>query len=432
MIQLETQERTERIKQAIEDREPARVVSFSLGGEEYASRFEGGTIEHPKDGVAMVLDTTLAGSLPGRLENASINIRVEMGGILLPRFVGYLSSARKTGGRVEVRAGSLGSYLPDVALGSFFQTLNEPAAHVVRRGVVGRLPYANVSVEESTVTITRMGEDGFERIASVADLLSVVSEQSNLVFFDDVFRGFRGVLNPGTGEGRPVVWRYHENDPGVEWTPPKGERARYTHVEVYRQNENGTDAFVPQRAAVNFTGIGFRPPVESVKYVPFDDTSPDVQRKARELANQLAARETAVVGDHTLVVPYNPLLEKTDVVVVTDEEEGDGGYTERHWACVVWNPKEVLAHRHELTGTAILLSDEFHPVRERVELGVSVGVASPPVGLDAADDLYFDTDGPGYGVWYGLDENGYLWIDPDLSGGFALVDANSDLQIEVA
>lgn len=353
VIELPDTRDQELVLEALEDVEGMRAEAvLFIGGsqEDYGRRMVLG--DWGQSDVAISLEATIAGRLPRRFEDANTSLFVRVNDVLIPQQQGKQSGFKvqddlvtsvltaESGGallsRVKLRgAGAEYEGLPpeDIARDAFYRVAD-----------VGGYDKALIDIEPLGAPLLYFVDDtGFKAQESASDVLSRVLEQVPYVPRDNVYGGNKTRVDYGVGSSSSQgITRTFRAAEFANWTPPQRKDPRYSNVEVYRENEDGTDAYRAS-ADIAYYGVENPPYADTPLQIPSNDTSANGPANAQASANQKALLlGRGLFGGVDLILPYfYPLVECVDAFEVYEVWRDDDGLWDRLWYF------EVDAYKHK-------------------------------------------------------------------------------------
>lgn len=311
------------------------------------------------DSFGWDLSAEVWGNLDPGARNAPIRLVANFNGYLYPVFEGQTSWPTVTGeNTTEVLAGTPGTMNDKLVLGEPVEYM-ERTPQWVYRDALRRNPlydFGRISVprfDSPLVTRLLANGDAFADADTIASILSAMDDITGASGYDDaVGRGFRVLLDVGTGEGSPVAWNYDASDEREileHWAEPTPESPdqQYREVVVRDRFEDGSIR-VLERVAVDYSKWAYPPLAGQVLFIDWAGTNEDdpllEEDVTAEAAYRRAAEEASALSNfvHTgsATVAFNPLLEPLDVVSFESKYEDDSGFYRRVWRSVL----DSIAH----------------------------------------------------------------------------------------
>lgn len=211
----------------------------------------------------------------------------------------------------------------------------------------------------------------------VGDIFQRVEEQTPLKIRDNAWGGLTASVVADATEVKDYR-HYNAGDFPLDgrWRPPPRSERRYSDVVVFKRNPDGSDAFQPEIAGIDYRGL--HPPLKDTSlWVQLDDATPNAPVAARSLARSMAKKlARGVFKDSGLVLPFfDPLVELQDVFLVYEMWDDDTGLWDRLWMCWVesyQHDKETLAT--EVSYSAALIENDKVEAPVLAMAGVSRGI----------------------------------------------------------
>ncbi len=446
----------EAVLEAIEDWEHQEAPVFyklTIGGFSYSDRLLECELGTTDGSPAISLDATLDGRLSEDLNNAPTRVWAEIDGIQIPRLAGTVTQALhpRDGFSTDFLSASPGALLDKVAmvpadkarnLTEYPATTHDRVIYDAVRRLTGRGGYRPGGARIPPFGRPKanyVGSEGFEDESRVKAVLDKVASEVMCVYRDGSDRSFAVLENPRTGEGQHVARRYDVDSRDVlEWSPPTlaSPDEQYTEVVVRDRLDSGEYA-VYARSEVSFYGNPYPPFPGQTFYVAFSDADPDKATNATQMARDVAAEFRNPAHKASVLLSYNPLIERGDVLRFDEDRRDDAGFWRMRWRAVVEDWADVL----DEGGLSTRLSCRFYllsrtPLRDPaiplpgVDPGrVSAGVVGAAYGVQGGR-LWVDPDRIVGEKWAGV-EDGRLWVDPDFapSGLLGLTDGRLYLDV---
>lgn len=422
MIELASQAHQDYVIEVISNWENANVaprLNLDVGGEDYSDRIPAG--DYAQDGVALTLESNFEGALPLNLYGAPVSLSVSIGGVEVPCMRGLVSlpAPNDDGITTKLLAASAG------ALADERYPLNERVEFsasrpdYVARQALRRLPYpGSISVDNidsPLLYFARGHEEGpFEADQGVGDILSKLEEKVSYVFRDEAFGGVKGRVSAGLAQmpNVPDHMRFNAEEL-LFWVSPSLALEQYAQVIVFKDLPDGSPAFKPAQANVIYTGRKFPPPAGSTLRIAFTGVdSSEAQKRAYLKAGELSRGLYA----SSPILPFNPLLERTDVFTVFEVKDEDGAFYEREWLHYVESFEQPwdLGFSTKPTCSVTLLSEQMVKAPTLILGLLSGGNNKPLWGEYPIGYFWIDESMP----WISEADNGdYFTIDETLSGG---------------
>lgn len=225
----------------------------------------------------------------------------------------------------------------------------------------------------------------------VGDILKRVEEQTPLRIRDNAWGGLTATLELESTQVEDYR-HYNASDFPIEraWRPPPRTERRYSRVVVYKRNPDGTDAFEPQIAKVDYRGEN--PPLENEwKWIVLDEGSEQASLRALNLARKTARKiGRAQRADSGLILPFfDPLIEIQDPFLVSERWEDVGGIYDRKWMGWVDSYKHYRKPlKTEVSYSAALVEKDRLEIPALAMAGISGGVMKTLFGsCDYIGDL---------------------------------------------
>jgi hypothetical protein len=433
----------EALVEIIKDYEAAEALvelSLFIDGRDFSELLQSGDVSGGSDAVAWSMGATLATKLEGGLENSPVRLDAYVGGIPVAVFRGYMPVYQTSdeGFQTDIVCATPGYLLDKIRLREHTD-YNGRTPQAVLRDAFYRNPLydrGQVRIPRfETPVITMIGSEGFEDAATPADVMAAVAGALEFIAFDDVVsRGVKVLRAPGPmGEGSPIVWEYQSDGRDVKsWASPRFATPdeQYRTVIVRALLDDGSYRVAAERP-VNHKRLKY-PPVEGqILYVDWEGVGQS-DAEADDLATKIA-RELAggrYVGDTE--VAWNPLLEPGDTIVFRETAEDESGFYAKTWRC-------------QITGLSSPFGETLSTgISYDATLALSERLADPPIrvpGLTPGNiparllDFVVTVDdecnlilnlGRTFNSlgqrWAGVDEDGNVWIDPDLAEEWAGID----------
>lgn len=403
------------------------------------------TVEEAKWGSAdqssptLIFEGKVAGYLPWEYNRAPLEVRTTFAGVTITEFRGVGAQLKyEPDNATSIKVSTPGAYLDKVPLGRFVTYTNALPETVIRdaiftlksynRGDIKIEPFGRPLVNFSLNSTATGTQQGFAERDFPSSMLSRVFEMVGAVAVDSRNAGFRCFYDPLLGTSAPLADHFRA-DEVLGWNPPEiaDPDEQYTSV-VVSQEDSGQVQRILASQSVNWKGYRYPPPEDIPLFLPFTDVGANSADRAANLAMRTA--QAIGAGEHktTFSIPYNPFLEKWDVIGVTERFRDDHGPWLREWIGPI--PGGVTTHfsRGEALITTLsvtLTTKRKERIRETlgilpgvVAARVTHGVAGHPVGVNENGgwiDLAEAYD------WAGEDAGGF-WIDTSLSGVYAGVD----------
>lgn len=420
----------------------ARTILF-IGddGENYGKRFSDGN--WGQSDIAIGLECTLGGRLPRRLEGAETKLYTQVNGVLIPQMIGRSRSQQVGQSTTNFSAASWGAFLGEVKLRARVEYEGVPPEEIIldclyRVADAGGYDKGMIEVDAAgTPILSFVGQEGFKPEETAADPLSRVLEDEQLPYVcrDTASGGNRTKLVSGL-EGD--VSRTFKASEMPNWLPPERADPQYSEVEVYREIQDGTDAY-RVTANIIYFGIDDQPLANVVLCIPLNDETADGPANAQGRANEKAASLSMGLYKGTgLRLPhYYPLIECLDIFRILEMWRDDDGTWDREWLL------QVDAYRHrrarsqqnstrsqqdsttsespgystQVAHTATILREELLATPTLIVPRASSGVLQTlgRVVWSEASGFWFDSDqaaNPEGQQWVGLDSTG-AWIDEE-------------------
>jgi hypothetical protein len=440
VIELASREDQARVIEVSSDWELARsspLLRVHIGEEDFSDRVPVGDITH--EGIALTLDLTFAGSLPLRLYGAPVLVSLSIDGALIPLMSGHVSLPEPNDDLASTKllGASTGSLADKYPLNERVEYSGVRPDYVVR-DALRRLPYflGTVRVEAldgPLLYFAKGGADGpFEADQNVNDILSKVAEKVAYLYRDTANGGHAAGLSVGLAKipELPESARFHA-EKILFWKSPSLALEQYAQVIVWQDNPDGSPAFDPAIAKVYNQGRDF--PAGLTMRIPFTGTNADeAWQRAYEKANELGRG----LFKSEPILPFKPLLERTDIFSVTEVKEEEGATYEREWLHYVdsykhdWNLGEASSSGFQTqpTCSATLLREERikAPLLLLGLIGSAGILQTPPLPIySRASGVWYEPStavNTAHEPWIGLDSTG-AWIDESLAGEYAGVDS---------
>lgn len=419
-----------------------------IDGRDLSVYLESGDVTGGGDGVAWSMGATLSTRLENDLENSPVRLHSVIGGIPVPIFRGVMPTydSPDEGHETDIIAATPGHLLDKISLGEHTEYVGM-TPHSVMQDALFRVPLYNrggvrIAMFNKPI-INRIGSDGFEDAQTAGDVLSDVMGLLDILAYDDpVHYGCRVFRNPGAaGEGAGIAWAYDAQGREVRsWTRPRfaSPDEQYRKVVVRDLLDDGTRRVWAERD-VNHARLKHQPFAGQIFWVdwvaPEDGSDAEATQAAADMARKLAG---GVYGGSTEVA-FNPLLEPGDLVVFRDIDEDESGRYQRTWRARLNSVSSTFSDTLStaLDYEATLVKEERLPDPPIRLIGASAGnrpasLIDFAIGLDEEGRLYLNTsrtiNSEGQ-RWAGIDDNGQLWVDPDLSEGYAVITNDGHLAL---
>lgn len=364
MIELSASEQ-EKVLEALQSNDASIRTSFLIGRDEedYGARFLEG--DWGQGDIAIGLEGQLDRCLPRRLissDATSVEMYVVVNGISIPQMMGCRTSMKINEDKMSTDIGSAsgGALLPEVKLRQFTEYVGPPESIVrdclYRVADVGGYDKSQIDVDEiGTPILSFVGEEGFRSEESAFDPLSRVFEQIPYISRDTASGGNKTTISQEFGRLEDVSRTFHASDLR-NWAPPERADPLYSGVEVYRANEDGSDAY-REHAEVFYYGVDEQPRANVVLTIPLNDVTAEGPANAATLANERALLLTMGLYKGTdLLLPYfYPLIQSLDVFKVLEDWEDDDGKWDRLWLlrADTYKHKRSRGQRQSSTGVAV-------------------------------------------------------------------------------
>lgn len=392
MTQTLPTEREQRVVEAaVRDPEQttARLILL-IGGEDYSERMDEG--EWGQSEIPISLDATLGGVLPARLENEEVRLSVEIGGIVVPQMVGYLSMT-------EVGEDLVSTDLLSASAGALYggenairiqEELSFPgnSPEYIAREAAYRMPYDKGAIRIDPLgfpTLAFENDEGFRGEEEVGAILSRLDELKLYLFRDTADGGFEARAITRVSRRDPVRTYLAEDMPN--WRPPPRAELYYADVAVFSPEGR----FEPVRARVEYRHLGRPPFAQQTKWIPLPDPTEEGSDSAAQIAFDEAERLSNLTHRSGATLPaFDPLVGKGDPFRVEETFRDDDGTFDRAWACEIKSLRhpfgESLDTEANYAGT--IVEEERIRVPTLIVPALSAGMLRVIYGRDG-DEVYF-------------------------------------------
>lgn len=384
--------------------------------------------------IPITLDFSIAGILGRRFQDAKCELFVEIDGVVIPQMTGWVTtpspggsggSGESGGGTAsmispsqrvgtELISASAGSLLPRTTLDAFTEYRGNTPEFIARDAVyrVGVYDRGQIRIDPlETPILEFVADTGFTAQETCSDVLSRLVDTNTsattgaitaiqkvpYLFRDTALNGFRAQIDKGLGS-RDWIHSYQANEI-PDWIPPQRKTERYSQVIVFRENPEATtttpgeDRYaIFESAEINYTRP-IRPPfAHTTLYIPFEDTSADGPRLARNLAYSQATIHGRGIYQVNVSLPsFDPLIERGDVHRVDEVHRDDDGLWERAWLMAV----DGFTHNFsaeslgtEVSASAVIIEEE--QIRAPAFINPSaLDFAKRPTHEESAEEIIF-------------------------------------------
>lgn len=444
MITLPIPRDNQLIAQAIASGSYRTRELLKIGGEDWSPAIENAV--WGSEEIPLYLDALLSETLPDRLVGEPIELYSEVEGILVPQLLipelvgglsGPASSFETSGdsasvsepGTTDFQAFSVGSLFnrEDGAKFEFTKDYPGNTPEYIVRDLAFRLPFnkshVNVQPVGSPILsfVRETDSPGFLPWDKIGDGLSRVASQVPYLFRDTAYAGFDARLDMPLGDVTEATPTYRAQD--MEgWRPPVMSQVQYRFVVVYRQEEDGSEAFKPVYAEVPQYGRKTPSWAGATLWIPLDDTTEGARDTARQVAYDEATRMSRGMmhGEEFPLPIHDPRYERGDTFFVIGDEKDADALWQR-----VWQYKN-LKHEHEDDGEGIGTQITDYTATVYDESKVDVPTMIVPASISHG---VVETAGAPFGVkpgWFWIntnyadylrhDESGF-YVNPELSDG---------------
>lgn len=400
------------VENVLKGANPNSFLDYSLriGDRDYAEERRVRSLIRAEDdsqGVAVVLNTVIAGKLPATIEGARVEMDVRVGDRAVRRFTGEAGEPRPTAdGSTEIACYTGGYWLPIVKLNRYtaFTAATRPehiALDMLSR--TRRYDMAYVEVQELlSPWITRhegswiasrtnaTGTAGYPAFASPADVLVGLANETGYTVRDTAMNGCRVRLRRGRSGKAEWSFNLGPNELGLE-AAEVDQEGPFSAVVIYR-----VDALQNPNIIVGPIPIEGSPaPEDAWLWIETSDESAEADLNALQTANDAVDRLSGIKRRATWTSRViHPYLERGSVVSVVESDTDDEGPYVRTWfgelSAVMddWNSR-TQTYSAELR----VLSEERNPLaippfRGATGMTARVTVGRTPLGL------YFDQTVP--------------------------------------
>lgn len=427
MLTLSSKKDEEFILGAVENWEESGVsptLLLMVGEEDYSDRIPTG--DAAQDGIAITLEATFAGNLPLHLYGAPTTLSIAIAGVVVPMMQGLIALPESNDDKASTKlmAASTGSLADKYPLNTLVEYPGVSPDYVVR-DALRRLPYPPGSVRVEGVdgpplVCARGSNPGpFQADQKVSDILAAVEEKALYTYRDTAWGGHRAHVSGGLARVPevPTHMRFREGDL-LSWKSPSLTLEQVARVIVWKDNADGSPAFDPADATVTYVGRKYAPPAGLTLRIPFTGADPE---EAWQLAYDKVAELRRGLFKNEPIIPFYPLIERTDVFTVAEVKDEDGTFYERDWLHYVdgweqdWSLEGGSSGGFQTKTTcSVTLLDEQTIKAPTLNLGlISGGVISTP-GLPMGSDVS--------GFWFdaetAISTTGQPWVGVDASGGW--------------
>lgn len=389
-IKLPTKAEQEALEEAIRNPE-GNAYFFELSTDD----LELGTLIREGDwgseGGGIYVDFTLAQPLD--IEDAPSSFAVSVNGVAVPQMAGITSFPEiKESVATEFLAVSSRAEANRASLNQITRFPGVPPDEVVREAA-RLLPYSQrytrIDPLKEPLLYYQEPDAHFLPNETVGDILKRVEDQTSYKIRDNAWGGLTASLvaeaaqvkdyrnfnatDFGSNAGRAGSGRWRK--------PPRTER-RYSEVVVFRRHPDGTDAFEPQRARIDYRGM--RPALPNAAlWIELDDTTEQAPMHARNRANEMARKlARGIYADTGVILPFfDPLIEIQDVFIVFERWEDYTGIYHKKWMCWVESYKhDFMTLATEVSYSAALIEKDKLEIPALPMAGVSGGVMRTVLG----------------------------------------------------
>lgn len=409
----------------------APFFKLLIGNEDYSDRLITAKWGSAKDTPALTLQATLAGTLPARLENASVELVTEVDEVSIPQFYGKASRPRATTGDVFTTgliAATPGALLDKITLDAYTTYPGYTPNRIILDALLRVPTYESgqISVEvTSTPVLTFTGDKGFSDDQTPANILAEVKKQADYVLYDTPFLGCVAEKVPQIGDLSRVIRTYNAGDL-INYSPPTLADQQYTAVVARRVDPaNRANYLVYAKAPIDTSYLPNPPVGPRTLFINFDDETASGPSAAQQTAYDRAERLKFGVFSASQQFPYDPLLTKYDAYLVNDSYEDDEQIWKISWLYFVdgfWH--ELLSTgevRTTVEATVTRVSSEPQPAPLPAMAAAVLGQVSPMWGYNALGEIMVDDQLP----WVSVNANGEIIVDD--AYGTAVTNANGEI-----
>lgn len=358
-IKLDSAEEQRILQETLINPEGAGVFfSLNIGGDlelgDYIYDGEWGS----EDDGSIYVDLSIGARLPlPKYDDAPSTFSLEINGITIPQMTGMVSLPSIAGSddaatdSTEFLGVSAKAEAGRITLDKRISYSGFPPEAIVK-DALSRLPYSRGHTRVDPLKEPTLYPI-FEANETVEDVLSRVEDQTPYKIRDNAYGGAYATV---ALEPSKVVesFRVMNSTDFPQWRPPPRNERRYSEVVVFRRNEDGSDAFEPQRATIHYPKTAY-PPLKGAKlWIELDDATERAPENARSLALKMAeGLARGVFKEDALVLPFfDPLLEIQDVFYVYEDWEDLEGVFAREWMCWV----DTFKHDFAILSTEVAYS----------------------------------------------------------------------------
>lgn len=348
-VKLASKKDQEVVEDFLRNPEGASVLfGLSVDGHEVETVYEG---EWGSDsGGAVYVDLSIGERLPLDLYDAASSFAVRVNGTWVPQMSGVVSFPKISEDTASTEFVAASARAQPIPLGDVTRYPGMTPDDVVRDAFL-RLPYSRTHsfIEPLKEPLLYFQEPtaNFWPEETAQDVLDRVEKQTPYKIRDNVWGG--GVASVSLQPSQVKDYRVYDALDFIKWRPPPLAERRYSHVIVFKRNADGTDAFDPQVAPIEYRG---QPPLRgSTLWIELDDDTENASIRARNLAYTYATQlARGVYKDDSIILPtFDPLIEIQDVFWVYETWEDPSGLYDRQWMCWV----DTYKHDYETLNTEV-------------------------------------------------------------------------------
>lgn len=389
-IQLPTKAEQEAAEGAIRNPEGCAVFfDLDVGGRECGDLIYDG--DWGSNGAGSIYVDFSIGERLNMSDDVTSSFAVSLNGIAIPQMAG-LSTFPNIGGTnngdasstefLAVSARAIANGLPLNTLTRFPGVTPDDVLRAAASLAPYSRRYTRIDPLKEPILYFQEPDAHFWPNEFVGDIFKRVEDQTPYKIRDNAWGGLSATLEVESTEVKDYR-HYNASDFPIEnpWSPPQRTERRYSRVVVFRRNPDGSDAFEPQWARIDYRGES--PPLESAwLWKELDDTTEEASTRAKNLANKMARKMGRAPSQGSSTLPFfDPLLEIQDVFTVSERWEDSSGVYDRKWMCWVDTYKHYrVPLKTEASYSSVLLENDRLQIPALAMAGISTGVLKTILG----------------------------------------------------